>query len=803
MSLYKKMALIGASTLSISVPAFAQQASDGSDKSVNTNVIIVEARRRNESIQDVPMAVDAVTSDQIDKLNLRDFKEVQGLVPGLQFFSNANGIAAGAQMRGIQYDPNAGVGESVAFYQNDATIEGSLVLQTMYDIGQVEVLRGPQGTLRGQATPSGSIVVTTRRPDLYDIGGYASMTANSIGTQNVNGAVGIPLIPGIAAVRVAGVYTVGDGNRVHTIQDEGDLRDPYSRTSSGRISLLVEPTDFIRLYGVAQTMEHKGREFDQYASFSLFDPSAIQSTPLITPSDRLSIESLPRTVDQKFNSYNWRAELRAAGQLLVYQGQKYDLDVTSRTNQDGANIIPGRNFFQTTHTKADRWTNEVRLQNETKVLGMFDYVLGYYHSLLKADTDLVSETPVFLPTALGGGLAALAKTPISLDGGHITEESFFGNLTAHLGESTELSGGLRHIRHRDPGVPLIVAGNTLPGNPVNDDGMIYIASLKHNFNRNLMAYASFGTSRRPGAFAVGDFSVVKSDLQKSFQNLKTETSQSYEIGVKSTFLNGRATASLAVYHQDFNNYPYRSQNVINYVNYQATVSSAGAVTITPTVGQFNFVASLPVKVNGVEADFNYEVTPEWSIGINASYSLGKIKNGLVPCNDLNGDGVPDTSTATPTLIELQNAVGANNVAGCQVTQRSSFQSPFSGSLQTEYHRGITSGIDGFARALFTYNGSSQGDPQFAYDQVGSYGLLNLYFGIRDPKSVWELSLFAKNLFDVDKATTINRPATSGYQQLVLPSFTTVGRTATSAYSMINTTPIREFGVSFRYSFGSR
>ena len=434
---------------------------------------------------------------------------------------------------------------------------------------------------------------------------------------------------------------------------------------------------------------------------------------------------------------------------------------------------------------------------------MFDYVVGYYRSLSKPVTNLTTQTPVFFPSFLGGGLVTVASTPISLPNGHVTDESFFGNLTAHFGDKTELSGGLRHIKHRDPGVPLIVAGNSLGQTPVNDDGMIYIASLKHQFTPDVMGYFSFGTSRRPGSFAIGDFSAIKSALQTSFENLKTETSKSFELGIKSKLFDGHAHANLTVYHQKFDNYPFRSQAGIYYVSNAATVSG-GVVTITPTVGTFNFVASVPVEVNGVEAEFTADVTPNWNIGLTASYSLGKIKNGTVPCNDLNGDGVPDNLTAPPTLAVLQAAVGANNISSCKVTQRSSFQPPFSATLQTEYHRALTSGVEGFARGLVTLNGAAQGDPQFQYDQVGSYGLVNLYLGARDPGGMWEISLFGKNITGTTKATTINPLATTGYQELAPPTFrTTVGKTFTSTYSQINTTPEREFGVNVRFAIGSR
>jgi iron complex outermembrane receptor protein len=804
----KGVALATVSALAFSVSAYAQDsqvAAQPADQGDLSNPeIIVTARRRDEDIQQVPMVVNAVTADQIQKLNMRDFNEVQNLVPGLQFFSNSNGIAAGAQLRGIQYDPNAGVNPSVAFYLNDAPIEPSLVLQSMYDIGQVEVLRGPQGTLRGAATPSGSIVVTTHRPDLNEAGGYVSLTANDIGTQNINGGVNVPIINGIAAIRIAGLYNDGEGNHVRTIERDGDHRDPRDTTSSGRVSILIEPADFLRLSGSAQTMHHTTRAFDQYASFSLFNPSAPASNPVITPSEDLSIQEFPRNIDQNFKVYNWRAEVRAAGQVLIYQGEKTDLDVHAKTNTDYANFLNGVDTFQNTHTHADGYVHEIRLQNEERVEGVFDYVVGYFHSLSKPSTDLTTQTPITLPPFLGGRLLAIATTPISIPQISITEESFFGNLTAHIGDATEISGGARHIKFRNPGAPLVIAGTATPGVPINDDGTIFITSLKHQFSDNFMAYASFGTSRRPGAFAIGDFSAVKSPLQTSFQNLKTETSKSFEAGVKATLFDGHGHANLTVYHQKFDNYPYRSATSIYYVNNAVTVSPGGVVTITPTVGNFNFVASVPVEVNGVEGEFNVDVTPHWNIGLIASYSLGKIKNGLIPCNDFNKDGVPDNVTAPPTLAQLQAAVGSDNVGSCVVTQRSSYQPPFSATLQTEYHQPIAEGVDGFGRGLFTLNGAAQGDPQFAYDQVDAYGLVNLFLGIRDPKGMWELSLFGKNLFDVDKATTVNLPATTSYQQLSPPTFrTTIGQTFTSPYTQISTTPEREFGLNFRFSFGSR
>src|SRR3546814_17437180 len=79
------------------------------------------------------------------------------------------------------------------------------LFNSMFDVGQIEVLRGPQGTLRGRASPSGSITVTTQKPDLYESGGYADLTRTNLDALNVNGAFNLPIIPEKLAIRIAGI----------------------------------------------------------------------------------------------------------------------------------------------------------------------------------------------------------------------------------------------------------------------------------------------------------------------------------------------------------------------------------------------------------------------------------------------------------------------------------------------------------------------------------------------------------------------------------------------------------------------
>jgi iron complex outermembrane receptor protein len=810
-------ALRGVSLLALMAPlapmsALAQtQPAAAESASTSLTEIIVTARRRDESVQDVPQVVNAVTSEALQKVNIRNFTEVQTLVPGLTLGTNANGIGGNAQVRGVNFDINAsGNNPTVEFYLNDAPITAGVILQQMYDVGQIEVLRGPQGTLRGRASPSGSITITTKKPDLYQSGGYLASTVNDIGTTNVNGAVNIPLIEGKAAIRIGGLYNDDDGNQVRSIDTTVEKRKAYSRTESGRISALVTPVDWLRLEGSYQSIATNIRNHNQVESFSVVNPTAPASPTVINADDQLGFQALPRVIKQNFDIYNWRAEVSILGQQLIYQGQHYTQDLDSKESQDPANLFPTTNTYQNTLSNVKSTSQEVRLQNQERVFDIFDYVIGYFDNKNDTPTTLNRPTVVRYPLVIPavGPLAALAplagtvqsvvQTPIGrLGNSH--EKSIYGNVTAHVGEKFQVSGGLRHIDYSDVG-QLIVGGNTLSTDKHADKKWVYTASAQYSITRDVMVYVNTGSSYRPGIAVVGDFNIAQSAREKSFLNLPSETSKSYEAGLKSTLFDHKMRLNVSGFHQKFANYPYRAPGSgVYYVN---TISTGGGGT-AQQVAQFNFAAAVPVEVNGVEGEVSYELTPNWNIGAVASYALGKIKNGTIPCNDLNSDGKPDTITSAPTLTQLQAATGGNNISQCKLTQRSSFQPPFSTTIQSEYTMPIGESFEGYVRGLVNFNGKSQGDPTNVFDDVSDYALFNLFAGVRAQDKGWEVTVYAKNLFNTTKVLTRTDPLSTSYQQLTLPTFSAVPTTITSTYTGITTTAPQEFGVTLRVALGSR
>lgn len=788
--------LVCASFIALSTPAIAQEAPVDESTASDADIIIVEARRRLESVQDVPLVVNAVSSESIDDLNIREGTEIQTLVPGLQLRNESNGISGSGQVRGLQFDSNASAGASVAFYFNDAPVDAGTVLQAMYDIGQVEVLRGPQGTLRGAATPSGSITFTTKKPVLDEVGVVAQGTLNNIGLYNLNGAFNLPVLKDVLGIRLAGLVEENNSNRVHSIDSDANLDNPFAKTQSIRVNALFTPTEWLKLEGMYQIIDRETSSFDQYASFSIANPAAPASPILIRPKDRLSIQETARTTDQRFEVLNWRGEVRLGGQMLIYQGSQSKSKFNALTNSDTANFLNARDTLQNTNTRSKLKSHELRLQNEERVFGLFDYVAGYFQTSQVSPTNLTTQTAVLLPSFLGGGVAAIATTPIETTG-DISEKAFFGNVTVHLGDSTQVSGGLRQISSKQPARFIKIGANLLPTGPaVNDEKLIYAASIQHKFTPDLMIYANTGTSRRYGPSIVNPSVQVLSPRLTSFIALQPEDSRSYEIGMKSAWLDNRLILNLTGFYQKFKNYPYK---ISTGIFYQAFDQNGPIVSNSAQFG-----ASVPVTIKGLEAEVSFKLSPNFKIGAVASYADGKIKNGLIPCNDLNGDGAPDVTTAAPNLAQVQAAYGANFIGACTVNQRSSLQSPFGAVIQAEYSRQVSGKVDMFARSLFSYNGSSLVEPTNAFDNLGAYGLLNLFAGMRDKDGSWELTLYGKNVANTIKATRFDPPATTSYQELAPPTFrTTVGKSFTSPYSLINTTAPREFGINLRFALGSR
>ncbi len=759
------------------VPALAQSGNEN----VTLEEIIVTARRRDESLQDVPVTVNAVTADQIRDLNIRDVESLQSVVAGLTLQEDT--IAPNASLRGVRFDTFAsGNNATVEFYLNDAPISSQSAMQALFDVSQIEVLRGPQGTLRGRASPSGSITITTQRPILDEFGGYIDLTATDIDGNNARGALNIPIVENMLGVRVSGFWEENNINDVSSVFT-GDTSEYEGH--GYRLSVGFEPTDTITLNAMYQKVKPDREIWYPVESAHIIDPSLAPSDPFIEAEDRHAVMDTPEFTEQEQERFNLEASWVFAGQQLTYvyseteqsviRHNPVEVDPTNAIDADGPDAW--QNLSQFLDSVQESGTHEIRLQSDEPLFGKIDYVVGFLQAENEPITHLLNPTllAVFAPTGapppndyVGPVAHSVTQTPITT-GNETDEQSWFANVTYHITDRTDVSAGLRRIDYEFD-QNLIVNGTKLigPGNvfgPAGDDGhreweeTIYSFSVSHDFTEDFMGYFSYGTSWRPGVTAVGDFSLLQSELQESFTTLPPEESESFELGFKSTWLDDRLRVNATVFHQEFDDYPYRaggegSGGGIYFISYSANRDAQGNVIgLTPEVDQHNFVAAVPVEVNGVEIETSFRATDDWDLGALFSYAKGEIDDGLVPCNDyLPHDGVPD-SGGVPTLNDIAAATGGlftgDNLAACNVDFRSNFAPLWTATLTSEY-RFPLGAATGYVRGLWTLYGDSENDPSNPVDDVDSYNILNLYAGMRDPDGNWEAMIYGKNIFETEE-----------------------------------------------------
>lgn len=219
----------------------AQDAS--ADSGSTDDVIIVTATRRASDIQDIPIAVTAVTPTQLAQQGIRDIKSLGSVAAGLTIqSSNTESQGTAIRIRGVgTTGNNIGVESAVGvFIDGVYQSRPGVALGELVDVEQIEVLRGPQGTLFGRNTTAGALVVRNKKPDFNEYNGYVSATYGNFNAVNVQGALNVPLIDDTLAFRLAGAIRKRDGYAVSIV----DGSESYERDRQlVRGQLLWEPSD--------------------------------------------------------------------------------------------------------------------------------------------------------------------------------------------------------------------------------------------------------------------------------------------------------------------------------------------------------------------------------------------------------------------------------------------------------------------------------------------------------------------------------------------------------------------------------
>jgi iron complex outermembrane receptor protein len=772
-----RKAILLASAISLASPLIAHAQDAGSGEAITSlTEIVVTASKREERLIETPQTVNVVSGEQLAAYNITQFDDIQKLVPGLDI-TRGDGRQNAVSMRGVRFDPDSQTNPTVDVYLNEVLFDPTQALQAQFDIGSIQVLRGPQGTLRGGTGPSGAILIGTRAPDLNTVTGNFTASYTDRETTNIQGGVSFPIVEDKLAVRIAGLYDWNLNNEAKNIVSGERDR---SRSYGGRLSILFEPTDNLSFLLTHQQFRAKRTNLFTVVSV----PGSVAGQfGQIDAGDRASITDGTNFIETRGQATILNATWDMDQHRLSYVGSFQDNSTLYNRDLDVLNVwldlrlfggsgrFPAQ-FLQDLRIHNKQMTNEVRFERTGDHFWIYRFG-AYARDSRTPFTGLIDLTGANgLCETAPGPLAAFGLPCLRLGGGvpaEVEDRGYFTTQTFNFTENDTLDVGLRYSESQ--------VGDT------GYDALTGSASYKHEFSENLMAYASYGRSFRPGG--TDDSGAAGSPLPVELFVWDEETSDSFELGVKGAMFDGRVSYAVAAFYQKFDGFINRVNEIACTGNPNSGVGPVpGTVYATGTglddftvcgTGTVNQTFNGDATIKGVEAELRAQITDAWSAGLNLSYADARYDDALIPCNDYNGDGVPND--------DGEQAVQAGRYFSVCVSDDAVSTIPkFQASLSSEYRFNIVGDREAFVRGLATYRGEREnaatGVTRDATFRIDAFAGVEVANGV-------ELSVFARNLLD-DTDDFIGPEA--------------IGDFGPTGYATISYDQRREVGVQLRYDF---
>lgn len=258
--------MLGASLITAAWASGADAQEAPSQPNAANADIIVTARRREESQQTVPVSISVISSDVLAKQGLTTTNDLQRLVPGVILNGAGSMTNSTYTIRG-QGKAVAGPGlPSVITYFNEVPLPSIGSYVPTFDIDNVQVLKGPQGTLFGRNTTGGAVLVYSKTPTM-DLEGYIQGDLGNYEKRSVQGALNLPIVPDVLSFRFSGYIDRSDGYTRDLSHPGRNLDDTH--TNAFRLSLLFEPTDSIRNVLVYDYLRSDTNSLGFYPAFLL------------------------------------------------------------------------------------------------------------------------------------------------------------------------------------------------------------------------------------------------------------------------------------------------------------------------------------------------------------------------------------------------------------------------------------------------------------------------------------------------------------------------------------------------------
>lgn len=589
----------------LSMPAIAQDAAVEEDETSRLQTVTVTARKVEESLQDVPIAVSAFTGEFFEDSGLTEFADISRITPNFDVREDgvASGVFSEITIRGqsalaVGLNSDQAVGISI----NDAPItRGTNLFSNLFDIEQIEVLKGPQGTLFGKNTTGGAVIVRTTAPKIGEFEGYAEIDVGNFGRFDYEGVVNLP-IGEVAALRVGGAVQKRDGF-AFGVSNAGP-GTPFEETGRDfadddekffRASLLVEPTENLSVRinadyhevdeaGVAQSVQNDGLLFGVV-------PVAVSTLPagdFFAASDFRAPEPVAEAEEFNINakvSYDLGPVLFES--ITAYRDQDA---LSSATFAFLADIFIGQD--------ADIFSQEFRVSGATNRLNWQGG--AFYASEEGEDINDVGGS---------GRLAAAENETIAV----------FGQGTYAVSDRFNLTAGLRYTDENRALAQIAHATETLvPTQRVSFDAVSWTFGLDYEVFDDVLTYATISRGFKSGLIDVEEIQQLTDPagvLDLNDLTIDPEFVTNYEIGLKGDFFNNSLRWNSAFWFSD-------------YKDVQVQVFSTSP-NVDPT-------GSPPIVVRngaeatlwGFESELTYFPTDQLSLGGSVGYTKGEFDEFL-------------------------------------------------------------------------------------------------------------------------------------------------------------------------------
>ncbi len=752
LALAVSLALFGMSlawpVLAAEAPAEAPPTPADQTGTKQLSTVTVTAERRSVDQQKAPLSVSTISAEQLDQANINDVTGLNGSVPGL-VVARSGGAERVMSIRGIgsETPENTNTQPGVSLHVDGVYIFNSIAANAAFiDPAQVEVLRGPQGTMFGQGSTGGTVNVVSKQPELGYLGGQVKLGGGNYDLTKSNASINLP-VGQTFAVRVAGQEYRHDGYaKLTDVYGKYGYQADQADDLGGKIMALWKPSDSFDATLSAITYRS---DTNAPAQKNILDPIA---NPRVISSDYPGISVVDFDLYSAVLKWNldWATFKSISAYQKLHSNQSWDSDALT-AKLFWAQTYSPLTYSGYTYDHTAKWQSDVKSYSQEFNLasngdGRFQWITGavflkstnkqYIVEYRGSDTNLVRPA---IPADTAWNAPEVAKVTYA-DLEEYTRRSWAAYFqgTYALTDKLSLTAGARYNADKYEGEANSMSGGaskwtsgpylqpqTAPGYKSNETtGKL---SLDYQFTPASLGYLSFTRGYKPGG--LNGSSTANGAAAVIGPHYLPETVNAFEIGSKNRFLDNSLQLNASSFLYDYKNMQFLNEDPMLYGEGTSNAPSA--------------------RIYGLELESKWLATQNWRFDASLALLHGKFNKDYEALDPASASAA-QIAAGYPGWLYWANfaaavaarASASQNINGNTVPKIPGFQ----GNVSATYTNEIGSGLF-TARAELLHRGSYQYRlyNNAADDKVPSYDQVNLFFSYAPDDSHWDYALSVTNL----------------------------------------------------------